>query len=1026
MKSVDGDVRLSVGLDINKASVSQVISKIFNSFEKAVDNSAFGKAMQKRQQRLMDYYGIQAEETAEEMQEAFDSVDFDAEPIDAKLKQLELNFERASSKAQKLKDALDEASTPKQGSDEYEELNAKFEKVKETLQETAILKSKVEAGDPEAISQGKSVDELKAKISSLKQEYLSLAAQLNILKATGYGPEEIDAEKVEKLSEAYKDAKASAEIAGQKLQDYKDKTNDVEKEQSRLRKAFEKVKSAASKMGKVFKTVGKGIGTIKGAFNKVRNAASGFFSKIKKDSNHGLKTFLKYALGMRGVFALIRKLRGYIGESFKGIAKENATFNSSMSAITSSFDAFKNSIGVAIAPLVNVLAPILVDLLDKFTALANKAGEFFAVLTGQKTVTKATKVQKDYAKSLDDTSKSADKASNALGAYDKLQVISSNDTSTNSSSDSGFETTYTDPTSAISDFANKVKAAWNSGDFTEIGNIIGEKFNEWNRIINSKWAEIQATGIKLGQSAATLFNGIFDSVDWTLLGDNIAQGFNTITQTISSFVDSANWVNYGASLSTGLNSLVNGIDVNALAGTITAPFKIAIEGIYGFLYGEDGEGGFNFSNLGQKVGDLINQSFAKINWTHLGKDISGAVKGILNFFLSAIEETDWSEIGKSLGDVLNGIFEDLPEIIGDLGTAVTDLSTMVLDLAEGIVAGTDWYTFAKNTVDGVINFFSNIDYGKILGSGSKLLGAILVGISKLVVGIVVGLGESLAKSLSNIYDYFKQEVEDAGGNIIEGITNGIGNKLVDIGKWIKEHIFDPFIQGICDAFIMHSPSQAMEPYGENVILGFINAMLNVDIGATIDKIKTKVINGFTKMKDGVLDVWKKLKEGINSIWDGIKHVINTVLGGIESMVNKVIDGMNWMIRGLNSLHIDIPAKAQKYVGFSSIGFNLKELNAVSIPRLAEGKVIPPNREFLAMLGDQKSGTNIETPLDTMLKAFNDALDKRGDTGGYSGPQIIQLVVGARALAELVFDEGKRMYRQTKRDPITGKPVKEKA
>ena len=1023
MKSVDGDVRLSVGLDINKASVSQVISKIFSLFEKAVDNSAIGRL----NKRAFDYMEEKAAETAGEMQESFDSVDFNSEPIDAKLKQLELNFERASSKAQKLKDALDEASTPKQGSDEYEELNAKFEKVKETLQETAILKNKVEAGDPEAISQGKSADELKAKISSLKQEYLSLAAQLNILKATGYGPEEIDAEKVEKLSEAYRDAKLSAEIAGQKLQDYIDKTNDVEEEQSRLQKTFEKVKSAASKMGKVFKTVGKGIGTIKGAFNKVNKAASGFFSKIKKESNHSLKTFLRYVLGMRGVFALIRKLRGYIAESFKGIAKENATFNSSMSAITSSFDAFKNSIGVAIAPLVNVLAPILVDLLDKFTALANKAGEFFAVLTGQKTVTKATKIQKDYAKSLDDTSKSADKASDALGAYDKLQVISSNDTANNSgSSDTGFETVYTDPTNAIGDFANKIKAAWNSGDFTEIGNIIGEKFNEWNRIINSKWEEIQATGVKLGRSAATLFNGIFDSVDWALLGDNIAQGLNTVTQTISSFVDSANWVKYGASLATGLNSLVNGIDVNALAGTITAPFKIAIEGIYGFLYGEDGEGGFNFSNLGQKVGDLINQSFAKINWKHLGKDISGIVKGILNFFLSAIEETDWSEIGKDIGDVINGIFEDLPEILGDLGTAVSDISSSILDLAEGIVTGTDWYTFAKNTVEGIINFFSNIDYGKIMGSGSKLLGAIIGGLAQLAGGIVVGLGESIAQSMSNIYDYFKQEVEDAGGNIIEGITNGIGNKLVDIGKWIKEHIFDPFIEGICDAFIMHSPSKAMEPYGENVILGFINAMLSVDIGATIEKIKTKVINGFTKMKDGVLGVWKKLKEGISSIWDGIKKVMNTVIGGIESMVKRVIDGINWMIRALNGLRIDIPKNAQKWVGFSSIGFNIGELKNISIPRLAEGKVIPPNREFLAMLGDQKSGTNIETPLSTMLKAFNEALDNRGETGRYSGPQIIQLVVGARTIAELVFDEGKRMYRQTKRDPITGKFVKEKA
>ena len=67
------------------------------------------------------------------------------------------------------------------------------------------------------------------------------------------------------------------------------------------------------------------------------------------------------------------------------------------------------------------------------------------------------------------------------------------------------------------------------------------------------------------------------------------------------------------------------------------------------------------------------------------------------------------------------------------------------------------------------------------------------------------------------------------------------------------------------------------------------------------------------------------------------------------------------------------------------GFNLEEVsfNRVSIPRLAKGAVIPPNKEFMAILGDQKHGTNIETPLETMIEAFNVALSQRGDTGSQS-------------------------------------------
>ena len=52
-----------------------------------------------------------------------------------------------------------------------------------------------------------------------------------------------------------------------------------------------------------------------------------------------------------------------------------------------------------------------------------------------------------------------------------------------------------------------------------------------------------------------------------------------------------------------------------------------------------------------------------------------------------------------------------------------------------------------------------------------------------------------------------------------------------------------------------------------------------------------------------------------------------------------------------------------------------------IPRLAQGAVIPPNREFMAVLGDQKSGTNIEAPLETMVQAFRQAMAEGGPWRG---------------------------------------------
>ena len=64
-------------------------------------------------------------------------------------------------------------------------------------------------------------------------------------------------------------------------------------------------------------------------------------------------------------------------------------------------------------------------------------------------------------------------------------------------------------------------------------------------------------------------------------------------------------------------------------------------------------------------------------------------------------------------------------------------------------------------------------------------------------------------------------------------------------------------------------------------------------------------------------------------------------------------------------------------GKLGLNINLGNLPTIRVPKLAEGAVIPPNSSFLAMLGDQTSGVNIETPLDTMVQACEMALARNG-------------------------------------------------
>ena len=126
-----------------------------------------------------------------------------------------------------------------------------------------------------------------------------------------------------------------------------------------------------------------------------------------------------------------------------------------------------------------------------------------------------------------------------------------------------------------------------------------------------------------------------------------------------------------------------------------------------------------------------------------------------------------------------------------------------------------------------------------------------------------------------------------------------------------------------------------------------------------------------------LEWWKNLanKAG-NGLIGGFESAVNGVIGLFESLVNFVIGALNKLISGLDGL-------VNKAGGIIGLDIHIPQIpkvsiGRVSIPRLAKGAVIPPNQPFFAMLGDQKRGTNIEAPLDTIVEAMNIALGERGN------------------------------------------------
>ena len=189
-----------------------------------------------------------------------------------------------------------------------------------------------------------------------------------------------------------------------------------------------------------------------------------------------------------------------------------------------------------------------------------------------------------------------------------------------------------------------------------------------------------------------------------------------------------------------------------------------------------------------------------------------------------------------------------------------------------------------------------------------------------------------------------------------------------------------------------------------LVISFVLESIGQVLGNVIDFASgvIEVLGGIVTFLTGAFsDDWGKA-------WDGVKQtfssVVNIMIDIAEAFVNGFIDGINFIIRGLNSLSLDIP-EGVPIVGGTTFGVNIPTISRVTLPRLAQGAVIPPNREFLAVLGDQKSGTNIETPLSTMIEAFRTALREMGYGG--NGQNEAYLMLDDEILGKIIY----RLYNK---------------
>lgn len=687
-----------------------------------------------------------------------------------------------------------------------------------------------------------------------------------------------------------------------------------------MNSTFSKVTSAIKRtsgaFGALIQKFASGIPSI-GKFNSSMRQSGGSIGS-------SLKNVLKYTIGIRSLFVLFNRIRSSVVDGFQNLVQYSNRTNQSISLLMSSLTQLKNALATAFAPVLNVVSPILDTLIQKIISVVNIIGQLTSALTGSGTYIRAKKVNQDYAASLNQNAASAKDANEAnkelqktILGFDQINKLDDNSSSGSTGGDSSlgglsasdmFETVQIP--NKIKGIAQQIKDAWKNADFTEIGSIVGKKLN--SALENIPWENIRETCNRIAKSVATFLNGFIESTDWSLLGNTLSQGINTVFDAANTFALNFHWVSLGNAVGDGINGALRSLDwgiIRDATGNIGIGIGDALNGavvsidwrLIGialsnginiiFAAAKDFADTFEWENLGLSVSTGINSALGGLDWGLIQGTIHNAVSGIISSINSYIQAADWNLIGNTIGQYWNSKLEIFRTAVTEfnwigagtalsqaingaihtvdfagIGQTFSDGLKGLLDFGITALQGIDWFTLGEQVWGGL----AAIDWNGIADRTFELLGSAFGGLASFLGGLI-------SQKVQEAKEYFQDKIKACGGDVAAGILLGIKDGIVGIGTWIKEHIFDPFINGFKTIFGIHSPSTVMAELGTYLMEGLLGG---------IKSLVEDVVEVFTNIGERIGETWENIKTAASTAWENIS---STVGGAWETLSTTAIE-----------------------------------------------------------------------------------------------------------------------------------------
>lgn len=388
------------------------------------------------------------------------------------------------------------------------------------------------------------------------------------------------------------------------------------------------------------------------------------------------------------------------GQAWQSTYSSAAKFVDSMDKLATAFLYLKNSIGAAVSPLIDMVAPIIDALVDKFVALTNAINQALAALSGAGVWRRALKYQYTYAEAAGLTAKALKRTVLAFDELNKLDDKNKGGSGDNLDYSKMFEEVPVD------DWLAKIL---DSSSWRILGTGIAGKINE--ALANINWDSVKSTARIWARRFGSLLDGALMGISMPLLGKSIAEGINTIALSINTFFKEFHFVQLGQHLADGFESMINNMDWGSIGQAMTQKWKALFELVIGFK-------GVDLTGLGSGIASLFKAAIENIPVSDfvdaiktlipkIGKELGIAIEGMIEEANKVIGGVGAFGLGASLSIALNNMLAGIDP--KEAGIFLSNGLKKIIEFAAGALKTINWKRASQWISDAITSIFENID-----------------------------------------------------------------------------------------------------------------------------------------------------------------------------------------------------------------------------------------------------------------------------------------------------------------------------